>query len=351
MAFSLLLCYSEQSEQNYENSYFLSERWRITMNSGLEQSMNQFIEQKSNIEKNIVLEYDFNLCIASLLCVRYEKSLEALKIKRYKNMMQKKTKAFSNYRGIIGLSCATLLSFYENPQAVFDETLSASKYLRKNGFKNSNYLSFSLLQMGEKLIDLDAKTIEVRVTNLYQQMKKKYKVPADALDYGYLSILAQEEKDSEKLAHKMEQLYRLARKEGMDTGNSALLAKILCLSDSENEALMKDAYALYETLKNQKIKFSDYFTGTYLGILTLLSKDFDETVNNIQEVYQALKQKKGINTMLSDKGQRMLYSVLLVIINLANEKKDPDVAKKNELLDIAFANAVSIGAGILSNFQ
>ncbi|MBQ4521429.1 MAG: DUF4003 family protein [Lachnospiraceae bacterium] len=321
------------------------------MNTGLEQSINQFIEHKTNIEKNIVWEYDFNLCISTLLCVRYEKTLEPLKIKRYKNMMQKKTKAFSNYRGVIGLPCATLLSFYENPQEVFDETISASKYLRKNNFKNSNYFSFALLQMGEKLIDLDAKTIEVRVTNLYQQMKKKYKVPTDALDYGYLSILAQEETDSEQLAHKADQLYRLAKKEGTDSGNSAMLAKILCLSDSENEALIKDAYTLYGKLKEQKIKFSDYFTGTFLGILTLLSENFDETVKDILEVNQTLRQKKGISTMLSDKGQRMLYSVLLVILNLSNEKKDLDTLKKNQLLDIAFATAVSTGAGILSNFQ
>ncbi|MBQ3513488.1 MAG: DUF4003 family protein [Lachnospiraceae bacterium] len=321
------------------------------MNTELEQSINQFIEQKSSIEKNILLEYDFNLCISSLLCVRYDKTLEPLKIKRFKSMMQKKTKAFSNYRGIIALPCAALLSFYENPQEAFDETVSANKYLRKNNFKNSNYLSFALLQMGEKLAELDAKTIEVRATTLYQQMKKKYKVPTDALDYGFLSILAQEEKDSDALAHKMDQLYRLAKKEGTDSGNSAMLAKILCLDDTENETLIKDAYTLYGKLKEQKIKFSDYFTGTYLGILTLLSEDFDETIKDILEVNQTLRQKKGISTMLSDKGQRMLYSVLLVIMNLTNEKKDMDTSKKNELLDIAFANAVSTGAGILSNFQ
>ena len=62
------------------------------MNTDLEQSVKQFIECKNNIEKNIVLEYDFNLCISSLLSVRYEKKLEPLKIKRYKNLMQKKTK-------------------------------------------------------------------------------------------------------------------------------------------------------------------------------------------------------------------------------------------------------------------
>ena len=321
------------------------------MNAELEQSVNQFIEHKNNMGKNIVFEYDFNLCISSLLCIRFKKSVEHLKMKRYKNMMQKNTKAFSNYRGIIGLPCATLLSFYENPQEVFDETISASKYLRKNNFKNSNYLSFALLQIGEGLMELDAKTIEVRVTNLYQQMKKKYKVPTDALDYGYLSILAQEETDSQQLAHKIDQLYRLAKKEGTDSGNSAMLAKILCLNDTENETLIKDAYTLYNKLKEQKIKFSDYFTGTFLGILTLLSEDFDETVKDILEVNQALRQKKGLSTMLSDKGQRMLYSVLLVSLNLANQKKDLDTLKKNQLLDIAFATAVSTGAGILSNFQ
>lgn len=321
------------------------------MNTDLEQSVKQFIECKNNIEKNIVLEYDFNLCISSLLSVRYEKKLESLKIKRYKNLMQKKTKTFSNYRGIIGLPSAAILSFYESPEDIFDETIAVNKHLRKNGFKNSNYFSFALLQMGEKLTDLDAKTIEVRASNLYQQMKKKYKVPTDALDYGYLCILAEVERDGDEFAHKMDQLYRLAKNERMDSGNSALLAKILCLSNSENETLIKNAYTLYDKLKEQKIRFSDYFTGTYLGILTLLSDNFEETVKDILEVNQTLRQKNGISTMLSDKGQRMLYSVLLVILNLAKEKKDLDTTFKNELLDIAFANAVSTGAGILSNFQ
>ena len=47
-----------------EISYFLCERRQITMNTDLEQSVKQFIECKNNIEKNIVLEYDFNLCIS-----------------------------------------------------------------------------------------------------------------------------------------------------------------------------------------------------------------------------------------------------------------------------------------------
>lgn len=320
------------------------------MKSELEQSIDQFIEHKNLLEKQILFDYDFNLCISSLLSIRFEKAIDPKKLKTQKNLIQKNTKAFSNYRGIIELPCATLLSFYEDPGKALETSVSSLRYLKKNGFKNSNYLSFAVLQNLKDKTDLDAKTIEVRTMNLYQQMKKKYKVPTDSLDYGYLCILSQNEPE-ENLVHKMDQLYRLAKKEKMDSGNSALLAKILCLTDAENEAILKKSFTLYEALKEEKIKFSDYINGTNLGILTLLSEDCTETANAIKEVYQSLKQKKKFSNVLSDKNQRMLYSLLLVTMHLTKENKAMDETKIQELLDIAFASAISVGSGILSNFQ
>lgn len=320
------------------------------MNTELEQSTNQFIEYKNALGKKLAFEYDFNLCISSLLCIRFQKTMEPLKVIECKRMIKKNTNIMSNYRGIIGLHCTTLLSFYEKPEELLKKAITTNKYLRKNGFKNSNYLSYSLLQKGKNLMDLEDESLKEKVLNYYQEIKK-LKLPMNAIDYGFLSIITTKDENNTQFVNKIESLYRLAKNKGIDKLNCSLLAKILCLTDSDEETLINDTYTLYDKLKAHKIKLSDYFSGTHLGILTLLSNDFDETIKNLLEVNQFLRQNKGFSNLMSDKGQRMLYSVLLVCMDLSNKRKDMNSHEKQQLLDIAFATAVSTGAGILSNFE
>ncbi len=293
------------------------------MKSELKNKVDHMLDVYLKVAKDYKWENNLSQHFAALTYVLKNKKFEKEKIEDMKKVIKENTGVFSNYRGYTMFILSMLLcSEYDNPKEEFIKMMDYDKKLKEEGFKNNMYLPIAnyalLLTCEEDLIDTRTK----KSYEIYLEMKKNHPWLTSGDDYPLCVLLANSEKPLDTSIKDIEECYKYLNENGFSKGNGLqFLSHILSLGDESNSSKANRCVKIYDCLKENKLKiYSTYYAS--LGLITLISKNTDEAIDDLIDVAQYLNGLKKYKWL--GKGMNVLIASAIVcneyIEDMSNEK-------------------------------
>ena len=207
------------------------------------------------------------------------------------------------------------------PERLLENTIAMFKVMSKEYSSSSRYAAFAALFLeAMALSEEETDSLLKRSRTIYDCLKGKHLFLTDSNDIAFVLLLARSGKNIEDIMTETESTYRELK--GLSSHDTLqLIALILTCSDKEQKDKVGRFKELYDAMQNRKPKFSTGSDLLVLAALSVLSDDTDSTVNEIDDVFNALEDKenyKGIVTMY-DKYNRLLHAVMLVLADSLSE--------------------------------
>ncbi|WBW96367.1 DUF4003 family protein [Oceanirhabdus sp. W0125-5] len=289
------------------------------MKSELKNKADHMLELYMKISKDYKWENNLSLHFAALTYLIKNKQFDKEKIEDLKKVIKDNTGLFSNYRGNTMFILSMLLcSEFDEPKEKFIKMMNFDKKLNNEGFKNNMYLPIAnyalLLTCEENLIDSRIK----KSYEIYGEMKKNHPWLTGGDDYPLCVVLAGSDKPLDTNIKDIEECYKFLNEEGFYKGNSLqFLSHILSFGEEYNRSKAARCLEIYKTLKENKLRIdSNYYAA--LGLVTLISKDNNEAVQDLIDLAQYLNKLKKYKWL--GKGMNVLIASAIVCKEYIEDK-------------------------------
>lgn len=220
-------------------------------------------------------------------------NIDAEKIDEIKKYIKEHTSWTSYFRTTNSFMLSCLLSFEQNYEQFFNDTLSAFEKMKEDGIKNSLYTPWAAYTIAKEVQRGDYDFKIKRMKEFYSGMKKKHFFITSSDDYVFSAILAITDLDINITLEKIEETYNFLNKLGFIKGNDLqTLSHVLVLGEEDTNTKCERAAEIYKKLKEKKCSLK-YSALSSLGVLTLICDNTDKIVNDVKEVYDYMYTKKG----------------------------------------------------------
>ncbi|MCM1988968.1 DUF4003 family protein [Oceanirhabdus seepicola] len=289
------------------------------MKSELKSKVDNMLDVFIKISKDYKWENNLSQHFAALTYILKNKEFEKEKIDDMKKVIKENTGVFSSYRGNTMFILSMLLcSEYDNPNEKFIKMMDYDKKLKAEGFKNNTYLPIAnyalLLTCEEDLIDSRIK----KAYEIYCEMKKNHPWLTSGDDYPLCVLLANSDKPIDTNIKNIEDCYKLLNEEGFSKGNGLqFLSHILSIGDEYNSEKVQRCKKIFDSLKENKLRiYSSYYAA--LGLITLISKDNNEVIQDLIDVAEYLNGLKKYKWL--GKGMNVLIASAIVSTEYIEDK-------------------------------
>ena len=194
-----------------------------------------------------------------------------------------------------------------------DKIIKNYQLLRKD-FSSSYYLpivAYLLVDNSEE----EVVSFSSKMKELYKKERKNHPFLTGDEDYGSLALLIKFSSDEDKTYASYISIYDLLKeKVKMPSNERQTTAMILALDNDDDETKVNRFVELFNTLKNNKIRFGNNFFIPLLALSVLAKVNPDSYVEETKNISLKLKNQpelKGIFGCKLDKGTRNAYACLL----------------------------------------
>ncbi|GAA0732882.1 DUF4003 domain-containing protein [Clostridium oceanicum] len=300
----------------------------------LKQKVDLMVENYYEIRDSFAFEYSIVKHFIAMNLASKNKSVNIDEIKEIKSYIKKEVGLFSNFRGTNLLTLSSLLYLEYDYKTYFKNMQNVYKKMNDVGFRKTQYLplaAYSLVKYCSMYM-WDEKIS--RMKSFYCKMKKNHFWLTSSDDYVLAAVLATSDLDIEKSTEEMEKCYKFLNKKGFSKSDGLqTLSQILTFGEEDSEIKCNKALSLFTKLKNEKCKLRYDGLGS-LGVLTLISLDENKIVEEIKEVYNYIKSKKGYGMFSIQKSYVSMLAASLVADFYVEKAKDG-------LMDITLANSIN----------
>ena len=238
--------------------------------------------------------------------------VEAEQLLKCKKILDTSTKLFSTFKGNVKLPVITILAADENPEAKMETALEMHNLLKLK-FRDSDYLPLLATKLTEMVSIDEAEEYINRGKEIYNLMKKEHPFLTSYEDTVFAVLLAFSEKDNETIVKEVEQCYKILKKFSSDSNGIQSLSHVLALVEGTVEEKCDKVIELFNTLDSAGCKYRKGFEMVVLGILSTMSFDKTDVVNEIVETDEFLATLKGYGGFGIDKKTRLMHAIMLVI--------------------------------------
>ena len=281
------------------------------MRDALNKQCEMFIHNRDEIKSyfrwesaEIVAVCASEIC-ADNLQVEMEKLLEC------KNILDKGTGLFSNFRGTVKLPVISMLAKDKEPSDKMDKITEIHSILKLK-FSDSQYLTLLAAKLSDMISVDDAEECAIRGKEIYNLMKKEHPFLTSREDNVFAVLLAFSEKDNDTLVADMEECYRTLKKFSPDSNAMQSLSHVLALANGTPEEKCSRVIEMFNALDEQGKKYSKSYEMAVLGALSILPIDMAQVIADIVEVDDFLSTQKGYNGIGIAKKTRLMHAVMLV---------------------------------------
>ena len=270
-----------------------------------------FAENTLAIKKEFAWHDVLTRRLAALLYAQQGRVIDPAAIRRCHDLIKQNTGAFSTFRGDMSLCVATLLSFSQNPQALFGETLKVYDLLKSVKMRASDFLVVAAYQIAAQAAPHDYAAVVNRTRAFYDAMKANHFFLTGEDDYIFAAMLGLSDLDVTAGSERIERLYTRLKGEFWDKNSVQSLSQVMVLGDPD-DGVADRVLALHDAFKAQKIKLDKTYTLPILGILALLPVEIDLLVRDIDEAQKILQAQKGFGALSVTKQELLLLSAYLI---------------------------------------
>jgi len=260
------------------------------MNSA--EKLDRMLEIRKCISADFKLYGSMEIDFMALSYAISDKLYEKEKLMALKDYIKSNTRMFSIYRSNIVQTAMMLELNSDYPTETFDKMLSNHDIFKKNKYGSNNYLVLANFALA---IDSDIKDPEMiikRGKEVYNLMRKYHPFLTSGDDYPLAIMIAKLNENITEKVEEIERYYRELNSRGLAKSNGLqFLSHILSLIPGEYDEKINKCIAIYESLKNKKIKvYSDYYC--VLGLLSFINYDVEKIVSEMVEIVAILRNSK-----------------------------------------------------------
>ncbi len=266
------------------------------------------------------------------------------------NLIKEDTSWVSYFRGNSMMSVATLLSLNTNKRRQLANTLNVYEQMKKTRFWSSDYLVVAAYQIAEGTSeDKYAETIR-RAKGFYDGMKAQHPFVTGQDDYIFSALLGLSSIEIESGLNRIEAFYRALKPHFNSFGGVQTLAQVLTLGGKDDDAVNR-VLDLANAFKQRGMRLDREYNLPSLGVLSLLPTNNDTLVDDVIEVYELLRTKKGFGRWSVSKQELLLLSSALVAFEYADDAGDCVVASalSTSLTNIIVAQQTAVSVMIATS--
>lgn len=303
------------------------------MQKELNRICEQFVENRKRIERAFPLSARQMHCMCALLLGLDDCDADLSAIRKGKRLLRRHTPPLSTFRGFGMTPIATKLAVRDNGKEWLEIAKANLRILKKAGFPPTDYLCLAAMLMIRR--HEDAEEIAQKTREIYQNMRHAHRVLTANEDVCFAVLYAMHTNPEESL-----QITEIAFEKLQDafgTINPVQMASqvIGLLGGDAGEEAIKTAW-LYRRLREGGVKTKTHTELCMLAFLAACGAADEQTVQNILEVIQYLKHKKGYSAFVLGRHQRLLFASCLTAISVLNSGKDlPDYRCRRDALQCA----------------
>lgn len=304
------------------------------MDIALKLKVDLMVENFEELKKDFKWDADLLKHFCAMMYATRGKKIDVDKIKKIREYIKQETGWTSEYRGTNQLIMASIISFEEDYESIFQNMLEIYKKMREEGFKHSVYLPLTTHTIAKNSSIEQWNHKIQRVNEFYKKMKENHFWLTSDDDYVFAAVLAVTDLEVEPTMKKVEICYNTLNKEGFWKGNDLqTLSHIMAIGEDDIEEKCKKVGRIYNKLKAKKCRL-EYKGLATLGILALITADEDKVVEDIKEVNDFIYGKSGYGIWSLDQSTRTILSANLVSDYYIDEMK-------KGVMDVTLANSIN----------
>lgn len=256
--------------------------------------------------------------LAALLYAARGERINMSALQESYELIKENTKMLSYFRGNSLMSIATLLSFHDDKKKQFAGTLTVYDQMKASKFRASDYLVIAAYQIaGGTDKDQYAVTIE-RTRVFYDGMKAQHRWITGQNDYIFAAMLGLSDIEIKSGLKQIEMLHRALKPHFRPADGVQALSQVLALG-GEGRDMVSRVLDLSDKFRQRGMRLDRAYTLPSLGVLSLLPSSGDTLADEVIEVYELLRTKKGFGRWSVSKQELLLLSSALISYDYADK--------------------------------
>lgn len=284
------------------------------MDERLRRQSDLFISNRIIMRKGFLWDYASVQGVAALIWSAYQKKIDVEKIRYCKKALRDEAEIFGYLEDNAFVVAAAMMALSDNPPYMLKRLKKYYKLMLGEGFKPSGSLLLAALIMIQFYEERDyAKTVvkakhicsSLKSVPWYNMMVHKSKVEEAQMMIG---------RDVREVLQR-EKIYRRLLKGHFPSERiGALMNDVFIMDHRSEERNVGNLLALYATLKGESEK--EYFTQDFeyavLAVLALVTKEPEETMSRVFEVYDHLVSRTELKELGLGTHQYFYYAAMIV---------------------------------------
>ncbi len=290
------------------------------MNPKYMEAADLLAENRMTVSKSMPFEMTQIYPACAVCYLKSKKRTTKEEVKSAKKTLNSKINVFSSLRGTMKPVTVCKLDASGRAEELVDEIKEAYASLKKEFKIPNSFLAMAAEIMAEFVKPQDYDDVSKKARDVMEKMEKKHPWLTDFNDEVYAMLLAISGVDSQTIVDSADECYVALKKHFSVRDSLQALSFILALMDGKNEDKCKKVVELYDTFKARKYRFGQQFQLPTLGMLALIDEDVNTIVDEVIEVCDYLRTKKGFGSFYMWKRERLMYATMIVAQERLSEK-------------------------------
>lgn len=281
---------------------------------------------------------------AAYMITSKEKRTDVAMLKQCKALIKEKTGMFSNFKGNANCAVTALLAVSPDAELLLADGMRVHEMMKAK-LRDSAYLPMAAMSIA-RLVSLERQEeVVAKTKEIYDRIKTEHPFLTSVEDSSFCALLALSEKSVEELVAEAEACYRFLTEHTRYPKNSVQsLSHVLALYDGKPEEKCGKVIGLYDTLKACGLKYGTNYELPVLGILAMISNNYEALAEELTEVSTWLSKQKGFGLWGSvSVRQRLMFAGMLL-----QEQEGQKEVSETALIQSSIATVVAQQAAMIS---
>ena len=282
------------------------------MRESLENKCDLFANNYIVLSKKFKWNNTINTRLGALLYAMENREADVDAINRCRKIIKDNTGVFSQFKDTTNFMSSVMMALQAEPEVMFKSILNVYDAMKQEGFHASPYLVLAAISIALQSDPYNYQKVIVSAKNYYDAMKEEHKFITSSDDYGFAALLAMTDKPVEQAVREMESCYRILKGEFFSANAVQALSHVLTFSEEEAYTKCMRVSSLNSALKKRKCKIGTGIELSFLGVTALLKEDSEKLADEIVEVRDYLKGRKGFGGWSISNTERTMFAVAVV---------------------------------------
>ena len=320
------------------------------MRSTLSTLCSNFIENRDVIKSDYIFESSYMYPVAAAIFTGAHQRADSARLKEAEYILKDNTGIFSNFRGTLKLPMIALLAVSQNPEEKMRNAMDVYRRL-KELFWTSTYLPVASMVIADLVAPQEYDTVAARTRHIYELMKDEHPFLTSAEDSVFAALLALSDLTDEQIVAETEYCYQLLNGEFWSGNSVQSLSHVLAMGQGSPEAKCRKTIELYQTLKENGMRYGRQYELGTLGVLAMLPVGVDALTMDMAEVDEYLADQRGYGFFGASRKQRLMHAAMLVACDYTGGENQTimNTAALNGTIALIIAQEMAICATIAAS--